>query len=51
MADRTKIQQPVDPTRKMIGGDVICDAEPVEQRFLNLLLTHHRLILRTAWNN
>ncbi len=46
MADRAKVQQPINPTQKMISGDVILDAEAVKQRFLNLLPTHHRLILQ-----
>jgi hypothetical protein len=51
VADRAKVQQPVDPAQKMISGDVIFDAKPVKQRFLNLLPTHHRLILQPAWTN
>jgi hypothetical protein len=48
VAERPEVQQPVNTAQKMIGGDVILDTEPVKQRFLNLLPTHHRLILQPA---
>jgi hypothetical protein len=51
MADRAEVQQPVNPAQKMIGGDVILDAEPIKQSLLNFLPTHHRLILQPVWIN
>lgn len=50
-ADRAEVQQPVDPAQKMIGGDVILYPKPGKQSFLNLLPTHHRLILQLVWIN
>ena len=44
MADGLEVKQPVDAAQKMIRGNMILNAEPVKQRFLNLLPTHHRLI-------
>ena len=51
MADRAEVQQPVNSAQKVIGRDMILDAEPAKQCILNLLPTHHRLIPPPAWVN
>lgn len=46
VAESAEVQQPVNTAQKVIGGDVILDAKPVEQRILDLLPTHHCQILQ-----
>jgi hypothetical protein len=45
MANGIKIQQPVDPAKQMILGNMILDPKPIKQLLLRIQQSHHHPIL------